>query len=136
MVRLKIINGKGEIKYIEGGADSITLGALGVVTEVTIKLVLMYWLKHSVEVVPDIVSACSISNIRKLLSENDFAFFRWSTVNGTRKSCAKRAHVETFNITSKSQITPLRCAPAVSLREGTGTALGQLLCWLRCKEYI
>eukprot|EP00884_Botryococcus_braunii_P000486 jgi/Botrbrau1/10438/Bobra.0133s0045.1 len=106
VVRLQIVNGRGEVEYLEGGADSITLGALGVITEATLRLVPMYWLEHQTTQIPDIVQACAPGKIRALLETHDYVFFRWSTVAGRRACLLNHAKMETFRVVGKSHITP------------------------------
>jgi hypothetical protein len=47
VVKLRLVNGKGTISELSG-QESISLGALGIASTITLRVIDMYWLKHQV----------------------------------------------------------------------------------------
>lgn len=112
---MEIVDGRGQVVNIAGGADSITLGALGVVATITLKVVPMFWLRHDVKRVDDIVTATANDTIDALLAANDFIFFRWSSVADDDPATYNTATMETFNHAAERDITPIKSAACTHL---------------------
>lgn len=89
--------------------DSISLGAFGVASTVTIRCIDMYYYKHKVQYISNIVNACQDDNIQADLQQNEFVFYRWSTIAGARLD-PDGATKETFNRAAggKDDATPLK----------------------------
>lgn len=84
--RLELVTANGDVVVIDGN-DSITIGTVGIIHQVTLSCVDMFWLEHRVITIHDINDFTSEEEVNDLLAKNDFMFFRWITMAGATEVC-------------------------------------------------
>ncbi|RUS13064.1 hypothetical protein BC937DRAFT_86409 [Endogone sp. FLAS-F59071] len=101
--RLELITSNGDVVVIDG-KDSVTIGTLGIIHQITLSCVDMFWIEHRIIPIHNINDFTNEEDVNDLLAKNDFMFFRWITMAGS----TERATLETFNIVhDKNRVTPL-----------------------------